>query len=429
MKKFTCDCLIIGGGVQGFVLFYLLKQAGVQSLALVTDKQLGEGETTHSHGYYNRGFFNSLDATVESNEWWDKFFKLHGRECGSIDQTYALANEVDTQLLLKSWQSRAFTYHEIKEPPSDLVSLGYKLRANEKLFTVAEGHISGHGIIKALAKDNYNQLIHGSLRKLICNEFNTAIKKVEIETKEGPIEFTAKQYFLCTGRNTQALLENLYKDNQLKGVCPHNSVRLIPMLVFKGKTPILTGAYLPYDITMASRKSKGEVYTIMSYLKGLEVTRDSVPLDEELADDPRLVKRCITQLKALYPKLKLESGNFEFSYYTGPKIDYPIDSKEFKTINDFKKLNDYYTDNLNFDNFDYIWPGLFSNSYYCARLMIEKYQKQKAQWLVNPSQTAFNAAALGLPIQKEVAKEHCLTDKIEWYSWEDFCKKYPLLLT
>ena len=49
------DVVIIGGGVQGLVILDALIQAGYAP-ALVTEAELGAGQTLHSHGFLNSGF-------------------------------------------------------------------------------------------------------------------------------------------------------------------------------------------------------------------------------------------------------------------------------------------------------------------------------------------------------------------------------------
>src|SRR5215472_9057209 len=49
------DVVVIGGGVQGLVILDTLIAAGY-SCALVTEGDLGAGQTLHSHGFLNTGF-------------------------------------------------------------------------------------------------------------------------------------------------------------------------------------------------------------------------------------------------------------------------------------------------------------------------------------------------------------------------------------
>src|ERR1700687_4323742 len=49
------DVVIIGGGIQGLVALNALVDKGY-SCALVSDGDLGSGQTLHSHGYLNTGF-------------------------------------------------------------------------------------------------------------------------------------------------------------------------------------------------------------------------------------------------------------------------------------------------------------------------------------------------------------------------------------
>ena len=55
MDTSTVDVVVIGGGVQGLVILDTLSTAGY-SCALVTEGDLGAGQTLHSHGFLNTGF-------------------------------------------------------------------------------------------------------------------------------------------------------------------------------------------------------------------------------------------------------------------------------------------------------------------------------------------------------------------------------------
>src|SRR5690348_2369708 len=49
------DVVVIGGGVQGLLILDTVMEAGY-SCALVTEGDLGAGQTLHSHGFLNTGF-------------------------------------------------------------------------------------------------------------------------------------------------------------------------------------------------------------------------------------------------------------------------------------------------------------------------------------------------------------------------------------
>lgn len=422
MKTINCDCLIIGGGIQGLMLLSFLKEAGIQSLALVTDKPLGEGESNHTHGYYNRGYFNSLTSTIESSHWWDQFFKQHRDQCGKKDTAHVIANESDAQLLESIWQAKSLPYQSLEKVPASLQSLGCELKPQQRLFSVQEGTINGSAIMTVLAQPHTKQIVHARVRKLIYSEEQNTIKQAEIKTSIGTFLFEAKHYFLCAGRNNQLLTTMLAQFHHLRKNLVPNTVRFIPMLLLKGKSPELTGVYLSYGLTMATTYDDAKhPVTILSYIKGLTSTHELVALEEKITDDAHLVYQCVTQFKKLFPHFKFDSGDYELAYFTGPKMDSPADNNEIMN-------NDCYMDDLGIDNFDFIWPGLFTNSYYSATELIKKYRAKGTSWLVKPKKTQFNAADEQLPLQQEIAKEYRSPGKLEWYNWDDFCKKYPILL-
>src|SRR5215472_1940877 len=55
MDTSAVDVVVIGGGVKGLVILDTLITAGY-SCALVTEGDLGAGQTLHSHGFLNTGF-------------------------------------------------------------------------------------------------------------------------------------------------------------------------------------------------------------------------------------------------------------------------------------------------------------------------------------------------------------------------------------
>ncbi|MCC5015238.1 MULTISPECIES: FAD-dependent oxidoreductase [unclassified Legionella] len=422
MKTINCDCLIIGGGIQGLMLLNLLQEAGVQSLALVTDQPLGEGESNHTHGYYNRGYFNSLVSTVESSHWWDHFFKQHHDKCGKKDNAYVIANESDAQHLKSIWQAKSLPYQSLEKIPASLQSLGCELKPQQQLFSVQEGTINGCAIITVLAQPYRKQIVHARVQKLIYSEEQNTIMQAEINTSKGTFLIKSKHYFLCAGRNNQLLTTMLTQAHHLRKNLVPNTVRFIPMLLLKGKSPDLTGVYLSYGLTMATTyDEEKQPVTIISYIKGLSSTHELVALGEKITDDAQLVYQCVTQFKKLFPQFKFDNNDYQLAYFTGPKIDSPADNNEIMN-------NDCYIDDLGINNFDFIWPGLFTNSYYAATELIKKYRTAGASWLVTPAKKLFNAADEQLPLQQEIAKEYRSPGKLEWYSWNDFCKKYPILL-
>jgi len=48
------DALVVGGGIQGLVVLRSLSAAGYRAV-LVTDTELGHGQTLHSHGLLDSG--------------------------------------------------------------------------------------------------------------------------------------------------------------------------------------------------------------------------------------------------------------------------------------------------------------------------------------------------------------------------------------
>ena len=81
------DALVIGGGIQGLVALRELTSAG-HSCALVTNSDLGAGQTLHSHGLLNSGF-GLMTAQLRQT--------LEGRRCPSRGNMAFLCMTVSVQ--------------------------------------------------------------------------------------------------------------------------------------------------------------------------------------------------------------------------------------------------------------------------------------------------------------------------------------------
>jgi len=66
----TYDCLVIGSGYGGLACLNALRKAGY-SAVLVSDGQLGEGQSLKCHGWLHRGTFPALLAPPLAKAWWE----------------------------------------------------------------------------------------------------------------------------------------------------------------------------------------------------------------------------------------------------------------------------------------------------------------------------------------------------------------------
>lgn len=107
------DALIVGGGVQGVALLNELTDRGF-STALVTNGDLGEGQTLHSHGLLSSGYFfpnKELRGSVEND--WLPLARKHGLPTYGEDAMYVLTPPGPFQQLRQAWDAFGYPYQEI----------------------------------------------------------------------------------------------------------------------------------------------------------------------------------------------------------------------------------------------------------------------------------------------------------------------------
>jgi glycerol-3-phosphate dehydrogenase len=75
------DVLIIGGGAQGLWMLNHLNERNYRTI-LLERRELGGGQTCHSHGLIHRGhYYDDVDMMIVLNasaQFWEAFISRHG---------------------------------------------------------------------------------------------------------------------------------------------------------------------------------------------------------------------------------------------------------------------------------------------------------------------------------------------------------------
>lgn len=151
------DVLIVGGGIQGLVVLRELTQAGY-ACALVTARELGTGQTLHSHGLLNSGGGLVTGALRQQTEATVAYLhRLAVPVYGEASSFLALPPAVVDQLSAL-WQANG---HQPEPVAADEV--GFAVGDQLRCFRVRGQHVPKRALVRRLAAGLDDRMISGEL--------------------------------------------------------------------------------------------------------------------------------------------------------------------------------------------------------------------------------------------------------------------------
>ncbi|MBW5446140.1 hypothetical protein GE107_08710 [Cohnella sp. CFH 77786] len=225
MNTVPVDVLIIGGGVQGLVLLDELKRQGY-SAALTTNSCLGSGQTLHSHGLLNSGYWiirPELRKTLK--EIVLPAAEEMGLQIYGEDQWFIVAPSSLSEKLCPGWKACGYEYEEVNigSLPSGFQEGELRYRADSiRVFQINEYNYPKRQLIRLLSKGMDEHILYGDIVSFHCapSEQNTlpenrertiTVDTVEIrlhDTGENVI-LTPKFIITAAGTGTKRLIRSL----------------------------------------------------------------------------------------------------------------------------------------------------------------------------------------------------------------------------
>ncbi len=107
------DILVIGGGIQGLVLLDELTRQGYAA-AMVTNSELGSGQSLHSHGFLNSGYHMPQQQwRAAMKQVVIPFLKERGLQIYGDNQWFILAPAGPFANLRQAWDAAGYEYEEV----------------------------------------------------------------------------------------------------------------------------------------------------------------------------------------------------------------------------------------------------------------------------------------------------------------------------
>ena len=193
------DAAIVGGGVQGLVLLRELISAGYQSL-LVTNGDLGSGQTLHSHGLLNSGMgLVTGGLQKELHKFTLPYLRGIGLSLYGDDRSFLLAPDPVVAELAPLWEAN--NYHPARADSSDLPP---GLESAAPVYRVPAFNLDKRRMVAALSARHEGLILGG--------EVIEASKAVLVRARGSGeiVSVEARSVVVAAGCGTKRLLRQVF---------------------------------------------------------------------------------------------------------------------------------------------------------------------------------------------------------------------------
>jgi hypothetical protein len=453
------DVLVVGGGVQGLVLLNALKQKGY-STVLVTNSDLGAGQTLHSHGSLNSGYLNPRKDLRDSLKY--DWLPLAGRSKLQLygeNQFYLLIPPEQLEQLREKWN--AFGY-ENEIVPRNSLPTGFQEgeifqgNTETQIVKIKEYTFPKKQLVRFFSDKLSDQIITGRVTAFHCvsgrtdrlrerNRETISVKSVEIQLNASGKKITLKPKLMvaATGTGTIRFIESLVSDpsfatsaselgddseqrkerilSQLDEVkfrnthmicirAPKDILPVVNAFVVEHRLMIITADVNPIHDSISS--DDGDLLTwYVTPMDPSALAAKDVPDTAQAKVENKLVVEGIKNLLKVFPSLKTKAekpgSRVRFFVYAG----YKQDIREEKNHPFCKKLEGV-------DNVIVTLPSLFTGTFVNANKVLDYMDKT-----LEPGRFSVPVVNNSKDLQIGQVTEN--TADVKWMKWNEFLETFP----
>lgn len=309
METSTVDAVVIGGGVQGLVMLDTLITAGY-SCALVTEGELGAGQTLHSHGFLNTGFgLSGRELPEAATQLVHPFLRERGV---TLTGNWAVLPPSGLRGLLMRARP-AFAQF----PPAHLPE-GFAPALVQTARALPDYSFNKRELVAALSQGREAYIIRGTVTGF---RGRNPVEAVVLRPESSPeVELRTRAVVVAAGCGSKRLLRTLVGSApQLKRI-KHRIVHMLCLRAPRTTLPATSVAALSLGLLLAAHDDGERVtwYVTPTRLGGPSF--DDVPNDAAAPVDPSLLRRAWEALRRLYPPLLGVEG-LQVGHYAGYRQD------------------------------------------------------------------------------------------------------------
>lgn len=304
------DVVVIGGGVQGLLILDTLIGAGY-SCALVTEGDLGAGQTLHSHGFLNTGFgMGGKELPEAAAELVYPFLQARGV---TLTAGWMLLPPPGLRGLFMRTRP-AFA----RFPPAHLPD-GFSPALTATARALPDRTFNKRQLVEALSQGREGYVIRGSVTGF---RGRNPVEAVILRPEGGgaEIEVRAAAVVVAAGCGTKRLLHDLVGATpQLKRI-KHRVVHMLCLRAPRAALPAASVAALSLGLLLAAHDDGEYVTWYVTPMRLGGPSFDGAPNNAEAPVDPTLLRRAWDTLQALYPRLSGVEG-LQAGHYAGYRQD------------------------------------------------------------------------------------------------------------
>jgi len=296
------DVVIIGGGIQGLVALNALVEEGY-SCALVSDGDLGSGQTLHSHGYLNTGF--------------GMFGPELPRASVDLVQPYL---EKRGLVLSHDWVMIPPPNMPLFDglPPATLPS-GFAMPPGLRAVGLPDRSLPKRGLVEVLSQSHHERILRGQATPRWGGD---QVKDVVVRLSAGgdEIALSTKVVVVAAGCGSKRLLQGLVGQTPQTEEIKHRRVHMICVRAPRGTVPTTSIVAMPLGLMLAAHDQPNNVIWYVTPMEMGGPSYDDVPGDAASDVDPETVSRGCATLLTLYPRLP-EIDGLQLGCYAGYRQD------------------------------------------------------------------------------------------------------------
>jgi glycine/D-amino acid oxidase-like deaminating enzyme len=296
------DVVIVGGGVQGLVALNALVAEGY-SCALVSDGDLGSGQTIHSHGYLNTGFgMSGPELPRASSDMVQPYLEQRGLE---------LSHD---WVLIPPPNMPAFEgLPPAALPPGFVAPLGLTA------VRLPDRSVAKRPLVEVLINGHHERILHGRATPRFNDTRVEAISVSDPGNGEEVILET-KAIVVAAGCGSKRFLEGLVGQTAQTEQIKHRRVHMICVRAPRGALPTTSVVAMPLGLMLAAHDQPDDVTWYVTPMEMGGPSFDDVPGDAAGEVDPEIVSRGWMTLLALFPRLPEVEG-LQIGCYAGYRQD------------------------------------------------------------------------------------------------------------
>jgi len=398
------DILIVGGGIQGLWCLNELTKLGYSSI-LITDKNIGEGQSLDAQIYKHKGYFyNNLEITQHLQEVegeWNRFISNNNLKPSQKQQFLAFPNQDSADKYTKLWYQGGLNYSPINHsqiPPF------FKQGILSHYFDTTETCYHGQQLITKLVQPVKHLIYQGKIIGFNSSSIDGCVKEVKVIIDDKLFTVAPKHIVLTAGRGNQNLLNQITKGNSELDYQTQEiqQLRRCQVLVIKGENLPSVSALCPsLMFFMGCRQVGNENIWLITF--GFDDVI-KLELNQTISIDKIRLQKCLDTLKAVIPNI------FELDLDFGL---YPAVKAESQALGAGFRPNEDFVSNCGLPNVTLVYPTKLSLAPRASKKVVNQIQNS-----FNPS-GAINPMALGLP-ETEVAIAKERWQSISLLKWVEF---------